>query len=142
MSALQISFHFNVSEPADYVCRLIRKACGRQLSVLVWSSPQDVVRVDQALWAVPTAFLPHAVEPAPEVVRERSPVYLCQSIAETDRADVLINLQPAVPPSLDHFGRLIEIVTPDADLRAMARQRWRHYAALGWVPEGFDAAAS
>jgi len=138
---LQVSFHFNVNDQADYVGRLVRKALGRRLTVLVCAPPQVVAQIDAALWAQSLTFIPHAVSPAPDAVRERSPVYLCQAHSDADRADVLINLQPAVPPFLANFGRLIEIVTPDADLRALARLRWRHYSSLGWLPEGFDAAA-
>lgn len=85
--------------------------------------------------------MPHAVKGEPAYVLARSPVYLCSEVSTSDQADVYINLQPDVAEHLGQFGRLIEIVPPDEHLRAQARQRWRHFTALGWTPEGFDAAS-
>jgi DNA polymerase-3 subunit chi len=138
---LQVTFHFNVADPTDYACRLIRKAMARRLRVLLCAEPDEVGRIDRALWAPPLGFMPHAVQSSPEHVRSRSPVYLCSDVVGDDAADVFINMQDSVPVHLNRFGRLIEIVPPDEALRAQARQRWRHFTSLGWVPEGFDAAA-
>lgn len=138
---MQVSFHFNVADPADYACRLIRKALARRLRVLLCAPPDWVAQIDQALWAQPLSFVPHATADAAEHVLACSPVYLCSDVSDTDRADVFINMQPSVSAHLAHFGRLIEIVPPNEALRAQARQRWRHFMSIGWTPEGFDAAA-
>lgn len=130
-----------MADPADYARRLIRKALARRLRVLVCATAEDVARVSSALWAEPVGFLPHALQDSLEHVRQRSPVFLCSDFLANQKADVLINLRPEVPPHMDNFGRLIEIVSQDEGQRAKARQRWRHFTALGWVPEGFDAAA-
>lgn len=139
---LQVTFHFNVADPVDYACRLVRKAMARRMRVLLCAPPAWVAQVDHALWtATPLSFMPHAVQAAPPDVRARSPVYLCSEMLATDTADVFINMQPSVSAHLGNFGRLIEIVPPDEGLRAQARLRWRHFTSLGWTPEGFDASA-
>ncbi|MBY0463411.1 MAG: DNA polymerase III subunit chi [Burkholderiales bacterium] len=130
-----------MSDPTDYACRLIRKATARRLRVLLCAEPDELARVDQALWVPQLGFMAHAIQTSPEHVRARSPVYLCRDVLPADTADVFINMQAGVPAYLEHFGRLIEIVPPDEALRAKARQRWRHFTTLGWTPEGFDAAA-
>ncbi len=139
---LQVTFHFNVADPVDYACRLVRKAMARRMRVLLCAPPTWAAQVDHALWtAMPLSFMPHAVQGAPQHVRDRSPVYLCSELSEVDTADVFINMQPSVSVHLGNFGRLIEIVPPDEGPRAQARQRWRHFTSLGWMPEGFDASA-
>jgi DNA polymerase-3 subunit chi len=137
---LQVSFHFNVADPVDYTCRLIRKATARRLRVLVCAPHTLATQIDHALWAaVPLSFMPHAGPGAPAHVRSCSPVCLCSELSPADSADVFINMQPTVSAHLSRFGRLIEIVPPEESLRAQARQRWRHFTSLGWTPEGFDA---
>jgi DNA polymerase-3 subunit chi len=138
---VQVSFHFNVADPADYVCRLIRKARLQRLSVLVCAEGEDVLAVDQALWAPTNGFVPHALHGAPRFVRDASPVYLCTELEPSDSANVLVNLRSQMCDHLQNYGRLIEVVTPDERVRLEARRRWKHFANLGWIPEGFDARA-
>ena len=45
---------------------------------------------------------------------------------------MLINLGDEVPLGFERFERLIEIVAVDDHGRMTARQRWKHYLALGY----------
>lgn len=138
----QVAFHFNVADPVDYVCRLVRKVRARHLSLVVCADAADLADIDQRLWTLsPLAFLPHAGPQAPPSVGARSPVRLCTEVTESTAGRVLVNLRAAMPDHVDRFDRVVEIVPVDEPSRAAARQRWRAYQASGMVPERHDVAA-
>lgn len=139
----QVAFHFNVVDPIDYVCRLVRKVRARGLSLLVCAEPSDLLEIDQRLWTLaPMAFLPHAGPQDPPHVWARSPARLCAEVSEQTLAQVLINLRHPSPDHLTCFERVIEIVPTDEPSRAAARLRWRGYVGQGLTPERHDVAAS
>jgi len=138
----QVTFHFNVSDPVDYACRLARKVRARNLRLVVCADPHDVADMDQRLWTLtPLSFVSHAAAGAPERVLARSPVQLCSDLTDRFTGDVLVNLRVEMPPSVGRFARLVEIVPLDEPSRAAARHRWRGYVAQGIAPERHDAAA-
>lgn len=138
----QVAFHFNVADPVDYICRLVRKVRAHNLRLVVCADPADVADIDQRLWTLtPMAFLPHAGPDTPVSVAERSPVRLCSEVSVHHTGDVLVNLCAAMPAHTDRFGRLVEIVPTDEAARAAARQRWRAYQAIGLSPERHDASS-
>ena len=124
---MEVAFHFNVSEPTDYCCRLLRKAHGRGARVTVTGPRQRLLDIDQRLWALsPTEFVPHA---SAEVLM-CSPIVLCETLTPPEPGEtpsMLLNLFAQIPADYTQYERVIEVVGLGEDERAQARQRWRAY---------------
>ncbi len=135
----EISFHFNVSSPTGYACRLLRKALRRGSAVAVTGSAASLAELDRELWSFePAEFVPHAwaadVEAVPESLRAGT-VWLAPDASAAPLHDALVNLGEASPKGFESFRRLIEVVaTGEAD-RAAARERWKSYARRGYTIE-------
>lgn len=132
----EIAFHFGAPDKLAYALRLLRKAVGTGVRVLVLAPPGLVQQLDAALWAsAPTDFLPHCLADAPARVRALSLVVLADEGAGVSAPDlpVLVNLGAQLPPGFEHHQRVIEVVSTDLDDRVLARQRWKSYAAQGFA---------
>ena len=132
----EIAFHHGAPDKLAYALRLLRKAVGTGVRVLVLAPPGLVQQLDAALWATaPTDFLPHCLADAPAQVRALSLVVLADEGAEVSAPDlpVLVNLGAQMPPGFEHHQRVIEVVSTDLDDRVLARQRWKSYAAQGFA---------
>ena len=128
---MEVAFHFNVSEPTDYCCRLLRKAHGRGARVTVTGPRQRLVDIDQQLWALsPTEFGPHAWVDAAAEVLMCSPIVLCETLTPPEPGQappMLLNLFEQIPAGYTQYERVIEVVGLAETERAQARQRWRAY---------------
>jgi DNA polymerase-3 subunit chi len=113
-----VSFHFNVADRAQYICRLARKASRQGVSVVLGGPPAALAHFDRALWTF------DETDPAQCPYRE-----------------VLVNLGREPPAGFERYARLLEVVSCDADDRAAARARWKHYAGLGHSIERHEAGA-
>lgn len=130
----EIAFHFNAPDKSAYACRLLRKSVkgGRRLVV---TAPDDTLRaLDQRLWTFsPLDFVPHCMVASAPALLQATPVVLAADPQQAPHQQVLVNLGDTVPEGFERFERLIEVVSNDADDRAQARLRWRHYAARGYA---------
>ena len=82
---MEVAFHFNVSQPTDYCCRLLRKAHARGARVTVTGPRERLQDIDQQLWALSaTEFVPHAWADAPAEVLMCSPIVLCETLTRPD----------------------------------------------------------
>jgi DNA polymerase-3 subunit chi len=141
-----VSFHFNVADRPQYICRLARKA-SRQGAQVVLSGPAPALAYfDRCLWTFDELeFLPHAVwrdtdaQAAMAVPGLR--VWLAEDPTRCAHRDVLINLGELPPPGYEHFGRLVEVVSSEQVDRAAARVRWKHYTAQGHAIQRFEVGA-
>jgi DNA polymerase-3 subunit chi len=128
---MEVAFHFNVSEPTDYCCRLLRKAHGRGARVTVTGPRQRLLDIDQQLWALsPTEFVPHAWADASAEVLLCSPIVLCETLPPPEPGQtppMLLNLFEQIPADYTLYERVIEVVGLAQAERAQARQRWRAY---------------
>lgn len=141
----RVSFHFNVPHRLDYACRLLRKATRQNARITVTGAASVLAELDRTLWSFePTEFIAHVLlregEALPERLRD-TPVCLAASLAGALHHDVLLNLGAQAPAGFERFDRLIEIVSTDADDRAAARTRWKHYAARGYALEKHEVQA-
>jgi DNA polymerase-3 subunit chi len=135
----EISFHFNVSNPTGYACRLLRKALRRGSAIAVTGAPATLSELDRELWSFDAAdFVPHAwaadLESVPESLRAGT-VWLAPDALAAPRHDALVNLGDAAPKGFESFGRLIEVVAVGEAERAAARERWKGYARRGYAIE-------
>lgn len=140
-----VAFHFNLADPRDYCCRLLRKADRAGAKLMVHGAPQALADLDRLLWFFdPLEFVPHWRGARADALPARlasTPVLLVEQLdeASASRWPVLINLQPEVPAQAGAFQRVIELVGQGAAEREAARQRWRWYAAQQWPIERHDA---
>jgi DNA polymerase-3 subunit chi len=136
----QIAFHFGAPDKVAYTCRLLRKAVGSGVKVVVTGDSRTLQALDMQLWALaPTDFIVHAMSDADIDLAERSPVLLCPTSSDLPpQRPVLVNLSQDVPDEFSQFERLIEVVSLDDDDRASARLRWKRYAQLGFTMERHD----
>jgi DNA polymerase III subunit chi len=119
-------------------CRLAEKAWKKGHTVYLHAGTRDQAgELDDLLWTFRDgSFVPHARadarnEPVPPVlIGSGDPP---PAIGAGD-AGVLINLDREVPDFYARFGRIAEIVAPDAGDRAAGRARFRFYRDQGFEP--------
>lgn len=124
----RIDFHTNISDKVVYACRLARKAYGaRGKLVLLAEDAAQAAALNAGLWTVgDTDFLPHAL--AGDALAAQSPIIVTdRADAEFPHYDMLVNLTRDMPPALDRFQRVFEIISTDADDAAAGRQRYSAY---------------
>lgn len=113
-----------------------------QRSVVLVADEDTAARLDEQLWALPDAFLPHARLGAPEATldgRAPPPVTL-GTPGELDRReqagdaahDLLINLTDGIPDHFASFDRVAEIVCQDDAVREATRRSYRFYRERGY----------
>lgn len=135
----QVAFHFNAPDRLAYVCRLLRKAVSSGSKIVVLGPPDVLQQLDTDLWTFSAVdFVPHChLSSGPGVVAA-TPVILTTSTQKTPHQEVLINLDQVIPENFEQFERVIEVVGLEDEDRQLARGRWKHYAAQGYVIQRHD----
>ncbi|WP_410499316.1 DNA polymerase III subunit chi [Chitinibacter sp. S2-10] len=134
----EISFYFNVRSRETALCQLAGKAlaAGKSICILTGSAAATQA-LDRLLWEIPAnGFLPHCSFDA--ATAEQTPIILDHRAELMTPRDILFNWTDHVAPRFSEFGRLIEIVDADDELRLAARQRWAAYKQLGYTPDAID----
>lgn len=135
----EVAFHFNAPDKLGYVCRFVRKALRHGAQVTVTAPPGVLAHLSARLWkSAPSDFLAHAAPGADAQVLALSPVVLVVLATASPHRDILLNLDEAVPEGLEGFARVVEVVSLDDMDRAMARNRWKDYAARGFAIQRHD----
>ncbi len=135
----EVAFHFNVPDRVTYACRLLRKAVGSGVNVVVTGMPDILQQLDIALWTLsPTDFVPHCQFPGEAHVVGASPVILTSTTELVPHHQVLLNLGHLVPDGASEFERVIEIVALDDLDRQFARKRWKRYVDDGYAIASHD----
>lgn len=119
----------------SFACRLVERAYLDDRRVLVHcGSPGLAASFDEALWRFSDcSFVPHEV--AGPGTDSRSPVVLWPGEgAPPEGADVLVNLDAAVPGWFRQFARIDEVLDGDAARRRAGRDRFRFYRSQGIEP--------
>ena len=112
------------------VGRIAEKALSRGHQIFVQVKDEAAaIRLHESLWTFREAsFLPHAIvgkdDGEPLVIGWGEPPLV--------HDDVLINTTGAVPGHFARFGRLAEIVAPDAATIDASREAWRFYRDRGY----------
>lgn len=137
----EVAFHFNAPDRLGYACRLLRKAYLKGARLQVLADATVASALDQQLWLMGgVEFVPHCGTEVPAMVQARSPIVITAGHPTSPQGpgDVLINLRDAMPEGFRRFSRVIEVITPDAAVRALARERWKQYKVMGLEPLHLD----
>ncbi len=144
--AVRVEFHTGVADELGFACRLLRKAYGQGVRVLVSASSARLAQLDRALWTfAEREFLPHvrfAVPGPVPAIAARTPIWLVDGGVPLGSPPVLLNLGAELAPAIGGFDRIIEVVAVDADEEQRGRARWRAYVAAGLQPRHHPAAAA
>ncbi len=134
----RIAFYFNAPSKAGVAVRLAAKAFQAGQGALLYTADERLAaELDGALWtAQQLSFIPHVRCGHP--LAARTPVLIGARADDLAAPDVLINLTEEEPPCCERFGRLIEIVTADAEDRRRARGRFKLYQERGHALETHD----
>ena len=137
-----VAFHLPVADKPGYTCRLIRKAVGKGVRLMVTGEDQALKQLDLDLWTFSAVdFVPHCGLDAPQRIQQRSPVSLSSDVSGVADVTVLVNLGPEMPRGFEAFDRVIEVVAPDDEELRLARLRWKRYQGAGFEPVKFDLQA-
>lgn len=110
-------------------CRLTEKAYLRDLRVLILSgSLEESKAIDELLWTFnDRSFIPHQISEAAHSVDPETAVHLIHAQGQDGGADLLVNLSNQLPPGLDRFTRIAEIIDADPQRRRLGRERFKSY---------------
>lgn len=135
--ATVVEFRTGVDDKVAYAARWLRKAAARGARTQVIGEREALQALDRALWVDdPQDFVPHAwvrqAERTPGL--ERTVLWLGEGTVPAPTPTLLLNLGADVPPDVDAFERVIEVVATDADDAQAGRRRWKAYVQRGLAP--------
>ena len=126
--------------PAHFalVCQLCADLYRAKQRVFVYTADQQQAEAfDELLWQFDAErFVPHNL--SGEGPRYGAPVEISWQAPRQNRP-VLVNLADTVPAFANRFNQIIEFVPADAQLKAQARERFKHYRQLGVTPQTVNA---
>jgi DNA polymerase-3 subunit chi len=110
-------------------CRLTEKAYLRDLRVFILSgSMEEVKAIDELLWTFnDRSFVPHQISETEHSMDPETAVHLIHTQLPNGGADLLVNLSDRLPPGLDRFTRIAEIIDADPQRRRLGRERFKSY---------------
>lgn len=134
----EIVFYTFAGEPLDVARRLAAKAYGQGRQVMIYApDPAVADAVGRLLWSSPAlGFVPHCRDT--DALAGETPVLIGANPDVPVQADVLINLDPALPPAFARYERLVEIIGQDDAGRERGRERYRFYQARGYSLTNHD----
>ena len=123
-----------VDERARHIlaCKLAEKAWRLENTVYIHAKNRsDAERLDQLLWTFRDgSFVPHGLAGRDDGT-QASPIMIgCDEQGVGDR-DLLINLCDEIPPFIEGFPRVAELVTSDETCRQASRRRYAAYRDRG-----------
>lgn len=120
-----------------YACRLAEKAADQGLRIYIHTgSHGEAQRLDELLWTFSDrSFLAHEISTGAPPTHPRVMVLLGDGDAPPAHRQVLINLTDRLPPNIDAFERIAEIVDVDPERRRLSRERYKQYRERGCALE-------
>lgn len=129
----RVDFYHDADNKFAVAARLAQKSTLAGLRLAISAPDPDVAQqIDRLLWTfAPQSFVAHALEDSP--LANDSPVVILQNKPgnATLPFKILINLDRDLPPCIEGYERVIEIVGHDEHDKAFARQRYKAYRELG-----------
>ena len=131
--SVQVDFYVleaNRQRSLLFACHLLEKIHVESKKIFVYTaSPQDAEQFDNLLWTYKDdSFLPHQIYNAED--KFTPTIQISHEIPVTQH-EILLNLTAHVPEFYLAYLRLIEIVYIDAEVQAIARERYRQYRDAG-----------
>jgi DNA polymerase-3 subunit chi len=128
----EVLFYMNAADKLHAACQLSSKALSRKMRVMILTPEAQVTdKLSRLLWTTPAlAFNPHCR--AADRLAPVTPIIVDHATDPVVHEEVLINLRTDMPSYFSRFSRVVEIVTQDADDRALARDRYRFYRDRGY----------
>jgi DNA polymerase-3 subunit chi len=121
-----------VKERHAFACRLTEKAYLRDLRIVILNnSLADAKELDELLWTFSErSFVPHKICLDEQSIDPKTPVHLTLHSAAVPAADLLVNLALDLPPQLQRYTRIAEIIDADEERRRLGRERFKAYRDL------------
>ncbi|MTW22588.1 DNA polymerase III subunit chi [Allochromatium palmeri] len=115
-------------------CRLVERIRAQELRVLILCPDREEARhLDRLLWTLrQESFLPHGL--VGSVDAALTPILISLDGSPASECQVLLNLSRELPPGLERFERLCDLVDNDPALRQAGRARFRAYRERGYAP--------
>lgn len=137
----RVDFYVLSEETPDarlrYACRLAERAVEQGYHVYIQSP--DVQRLDDMLWTFnDRSFLPHEVFTGDPASHARVMIMLGAEAGPDSHRDLLINLTDDLPPDVNAYQRIAEIVDVDPERKRTARDRYKQYRERGCTLESHN----
>lgn len=137
----RVDFYILPEEAPDarlrYACRLAERAV--EQGCHVYLQTPDVQRLDDMLWTFSDrSFLPHEIYRGQAASHARVMVMLGSESGPASHRQLLINLTDAMPPDVDAYDRIAEIVDVDPERKRSARERFKLYRERGCAMESHN----
>jgi DNA polymerase-3 subunit chi len=112
-----------------FACRLTEKAYLKDWRVVIFSdSAANAKAFDDLLWTFDDrSFVPHEYCHDRQAMDPHARVQLTLAPETAGAADLLLNLSDRLPPGLEHFARVAEIMDADPERRRLGRERFKAY---------------
>jgi DNA polymerase III subunit chi len=135
-----IDFYFNADDRLQVACRLAGKALKAGSRMLIYApQAETAARIDKLLWTWPAiGFVPHCAAHAP--LAAETPVLIATAEDTPAGCELILNLGAECPPHFERFGRLLEVVSVDAEDKLKGRSRYRFYQERGYRIASHDLA--
>jgi DNA polymerase-3 subunit chi len=130
-----VEFHTGLEDPVGFAVRMLRKAYGQGVRVLVTAPTPTLEQISRQLWLVfEREFVAHVLVARCSVGQlERTPIWLGPQVTlAPGEPTVVINVGADPPADPSRLERLIEVVSSEADAAAAGRKRWRQYKLEGF----------
>ncbi|MDH5618686.1 MAG: DNA polymerase III subunit chi [Gammaproteobacteria bacterium] len=113
-------------------CKLAEKAWRLENTVYIHAKDRaDAERLDELLWTFRDgSFVPHGLAGRNDGT-EVSPILIGYNDQGPGARDLLINLCDEIPPFVEGFPRVAELVTSDETCRQASRKRYATYRDQG-----------
>lgn len=137
----RVDFYVLSAEAPDarlrYACRLAERAVEQGCHVYIQTP--DVQRVDDMLWTFSDgSFLPHEIYRGQPASHARVMVMLGPDTGPDSHRSLLINLVDGMPPDVNAYERIAEIVDVDPERKKNARDRYKQYREQGCTMESHN----
>jgi DNA polymerase-3 subunit chi len=115
-----------------FACRLTEKAYLRNLRIVIVNDTlADAQALDDLLWTFnERCFIPHKLCLDENSVDPATAVHLTLESGLLPAADLLLNLAPRLPPDVERWTRIAEIIDAEAECKRLGRERFKSYRDL------------
>lgn len=129
----QIDFYTNVANVALFSAQLAATVYKKKSRLLIlFEDAPAMTAFGVKLWGItPTAFIPNCL--VDDAVALETPIWLTTQLPVENSPDVLLNLSAQLPPKMQKFNRILEIVGTDPASLSFARNRYKYYKDQGFL---------